>query len=68
MIEAACDTICYFLSTGHTNVVKKEGVGSALVAGDSAADLVNRSAEDAMIDVISAGSALSSAIFSEGSA
>ena len=68
MIEAACDTICYFLSTGDTNVVKKEGVGSALVAGDSAPDLVNRSAEDAMIDVISAGSALSSAIFSEGSA
>lgn len=67
LIDAASDTIGYFFLAGHADIIEEEGVGSALVAGDGTADLINRGTEDTVVDVITAGSAVSSTILSEGS-
>ena len=67
LIDAASETMGNFCIAGHTSIIEKEGVLSALVAGDCTANLINRGAEYAMIDVISAGSAIGPAVLSEGS-
>lgn len=67
LIDAASNTIRNLLLAGDAGVTEKEGIRSALHAGDCATNLINRSAEDAVLDVIRAGSTVNSAIFSEGS-
>lgn len=67
LIDTASDTIGHFFLAGHANIIEEEGVRSALVAGDSTTNLIDRGTEDAVFDVITAGSAMSSTVLSKGS-